>query len=313
MKGLELCEKFYYESGREVLMEKLPKYWKYLSVGLVGEGSECFGFDDELSQDHDFGPGFCIWVPEHVMMMVGARIQYVYDSIPAEYAGYVRKNEKTAEGRIGAMSIEGFFRRYMGCPGIPKSNMDWLRIPESYLAVVTNGKVFEDNYGEFTKIRRGLLNYYPEDVVKKKLAARLVNMAQAGQYNYPRCVKRGDFHAAAFAISEFAKASLSLVHLLKGKYMPYYKWAFRSASELNGFEEIVRKTGELLVTPDSDEMSYNKVHQIEEICSEIRGELKERNYTDSDDEFLETHGIALMKSIADPEIGNLHILADAKG
>lgn len=42
-------------------------------------------------------------------------------------------------------------------------------------------KAYFQEYGE------SLLEFYPEDVLKKKLAAKLVTMAQSGPYNYGRC------------------------------------------------------------------------------------------------------------------------------
>ena len=62
--GLELCEAFYEEYGRPMILQKFPEYEKMIAAGLVGEGSECFGFDDQTSRDHDFGPGFCLWLTD---------------------------------------------------------------------------------------------------------------------------------------------------------------------------------------------------------------------------------------------------------
>ena len=61
MKGLELAKAYYEEYGRPMIQEKFPKYAERIAVGLAGEGSECFGYDDELSRDHDFEAGFCLW------------------------------------------------------------------------------------------------------------------------------------------------------------------------------------------------------------------------------------------------------------
>ena len=58
MKGLELAEKFYYEYGENMLNDNFSHIKNHIAVGLVGSGSECFGFDDEISRDHDFEPGF---------------------------------------------------------------------------------------------------------------------------------------------------------------------------------------------------------------------------------------------------------------
>lgn len=48
-------------------------------------------------------------------------------------------------------------------------------------------------YKEFTRWRKTLLDFYPEDVRLKKIASRCMTIGQAGQYNLARCVKRGDF------------------------------------------------------------------------------------------------------------------------
>ena len=65
-KGLDLCEAFFEEYGLPMLQSEFPAYLPYIAAGLVGEGSECFGFDDEISRDHDFGPGFCLWLTDSV-------------------------------------------------------------------------------------------------------------------------------------------------------------------------------------------------------------------------------------------------------
>ena len=69
MKGLELCEKFYEEHGEQMLRQ-FPDLLPYLAVGVIGSGSECLGYDDDISQDHDFEPGFCIFLPGEDLVSV---------------------------------------------------------------------------------------------------------------------------------------------------------------------------------------------------------------------------------------------------
>ena len=71
MNGMELAERYYETYGRPMLHEKYPEYETRIAVGLVGEGSECFGFDDRISRDHDFGPAFCLWLEKKDYQEIG--------------------------------------------------------------------------------------------------------------------------------------------------------------------------------------------------------------------------------------------------
>ena len=60
MNGLEISRAYFDECGMPMLEEKFPELLPHVAAGLFGSGSECFGFDDELSRDHDFDPGFML-------------------------------------------------------------------------------------------------------------------------------------------------------------------------------------------------------------------------------------------------------------
>lgn len=308
--GLELSEAYYNTYGRSMLSEKFPEYQQFAAVGLVGEGSECLGFDDIFSEDHDFGPGFCIWLPDDIFQKVGHQMQQAYNFLPKSFENKNRVETLEGSGRIGVFSITEFYKKYIG--KIPQTNLDWLMLPETTLCTITNGKVFTDPSGQFTAQRNQLLQFYPKDVFLKKLVARLATMAQSGQYNYERCMKRGDNAAAFMACSEFVKAATSAVYLLNRKYMPFYKWMFRGMDQLTILPEIKRMLERLVVMQDITENTAKKVLLIEEICILVRKELNHQGISAGTDDFLHTHCASIMNTISDPQIRNLPALYDVK-
>lgn len=300
MKGLELSREFYLEIGHPVLAAACPQLDGKWAAGLVGEGSECYGFDDEWSRDHDWGPGFCIWLTEEQYQLHGEDMQRVYDKLPDTFKGYQKTVSPLAGKRVGVFSINRFYEHFLGIGWVPANNAQWLRIPETYLAVATNGEVFEDGLGVFTDIRNGLLGYYPEDVRRKKIAARISVMAREGQYNYPRCLKRQNMVAAFQAMAKFMEAAISVIYLLKKAYMPYYKWAYRGLekwTELNHYRELLH---ELAIQPDQN--------LVEEIAAEVIWELRMQGMTEAEGNFLQDHCDDVMEGIKDKDIRSRHIL-----
>lgn len=330
MTGLKLSRLYYEQIGRPAFEKEFPQYMSRVAAGLVGDGSECFGYDDEISRDHDFGPGFCIWLDKNDYDSIGKKMQELYESLPKEFMGFKARNtSRRGTGRVGVFEISSFYRQYIGIEQPPASLMRWLYLPEHKIATAVNGEIFEDNLGKFTQIRDVLKNYYPEDVRIKKIAARAAAMAQSGQYNYGRCMRRSDVVAAAMAQSEFVKNAVSMLFLLNKEYSPYYKWQFYRLEELKNknadsfvCSESVEMIKQLILTPcqlaaweaphpenwNPVVNAYDKkVVLIEKICTEVITELQKQKLSSRTEDFLESHTWDIMNVIQDSELRRCHI------
>lgn len=306
MKGLELSRSYYEEYGKPMLEKDFPGLLPYLAVGFVGSGSERYGFDDEISTDHDFEPGFCIFLPDE--NTVDRRSEFLleraYAKLPKEHMGCKRLPLSPVGGnRNGVMRTADFYLRAVGASDGSLPTEAWLRIPDYALAEATNGEVFFDNYGEFSSIRRSLLSM-PQDILLKRLAGNLLIMAQAGQYNYPRCLAHGEKEAAQLACNEFVSSAIKVVFLLRGKYAPYYKWSFRALRLIDTEESYAERLSQLLCGASDDKMST-----IECVCTDIISELINLNITKAQCGELERHAYSVNDRISDAELRNMHILA----
>ena len=303
MKAIELAREYYEKFGRSMIEEKFPQYSQRIAVGLCGHGSECFGFDDEVSRDHDYEPGFCIWLTDEDYREFGFRLSREYSRLPKEFGGIkLVQRSLGASKRNGVNTVSEYYRTYTGRNGEPESLYDWLYTPMYYFAEATNGEVFFDGPGEFTRIRNVIKYGMPEDVRLKKIAANAFMMAQTGQYNFERCLKHGEKGASRIALCEFVKHSVETIFLINKKYPPYYKWMFRAMRELNKGEEISGIL-ESMMTADN----ATAVKLIEEVSSYVVGELKKCGLTELEGDYLEPHAYAVNDLIKDVNLRNMHI------
>lgn len=312
MNGLELSRGYFEAYGKPMLETEFADVLPYLAVGCVGSGSERFGFDDEISRDHDFEPGFCIFLPgeDVVDRRKAFLLERAYAKLPKEFEGVKRQPLSPVGGnRNGVMRTAEFYEAAIGSPTGELSTRAWLTVPDTALAEAVNGEVFFDNYGEFTAIRQRIAEM-PEDIRLKRLAGNLLLMAQSGQYNFLRCLQHGEPEAAQLACTEYVNAAMKVWSLLHKRYLPYYKWSFRALRQTEDGAVLAEKLSFLLFGDHRDHgIAERKYGVIEEIAGEVITILQDRELTKAICGDLEKHAYSVNDRIADGTVRNLHILA----
>ena len=105
-----------------MLKEKFPEACEKIATGLAGPGSECFGFDDELSRDHDWGPSFCLWLADTDAETIGPRLATEYARLPSAFMGFgPRTASPGEEHRVGPCRTWDFYQTYLGARDLPKN------------------------------------------------------------------------------------------------------------------------------------------------------------------------------------------------
>ncbi len=310
MTGIELAKRFYEEYGKPFTDALEDDVRDKLCIGLTGPGSECYGFDDEVSRDHDFEAGFCIFIPDEDVLdrKTAFSLERAYAKLPKEFMGFKRSMMSPVGGnRHGVIRIGDYFEKAVGSRTGELSPESWLKIPSYALAEAVNGEIFLDNYRHMTSIREYLKNM-PDDIRRKRLAGNLLLMAQSGQYNYNRCLRHNENAAAQLAAVEFVKAAMETAFLLNKKYMPYYKWSFRAMRDLERLSIIGDTCEFLLTTTNEGDMAQEKYYMIEDTAMSVIEVLMEDDLTKANCGDLEKHAYSVNDGIKDPEIRNLNIL-----
>ncbi len=321
MKGLELSRRYFETVARPSLEETFGAAVSRMSIGLAGEGSACLGFDGRISQDDDFSPGFCLWLDRADFEVLAPALRDWYASLPGDFLGYDDSHDTPNRAcRVGVFDSRSWFAHYLGPELPPAQLMTWLSLREEVLAAACSGELFQNGSREFAEIREALVAYYPEDVRLKKLASRLAAMAQSGQYNYARCMRRGDAVAALLCVTEFLKAAMSAACLLEKRYMPYYKWAYRGMEDFSNLRELRPLLLRLAETPEqaaawlfpvlSGEVNRadKRVEIMEECCALVASECRRQGLCETDADFLDPLAREVQAHIRDAQLRALPLL-----
>jgi len=315
LTGLEISREYFEQFGREAFSRDFPELFPFLCFGLCGPGSECYGFDDELSRDHDFEPGFCVFYPEELISDRDVfKLERAYAHLPAEFMGLKRSKISPYGGmqRRGIISISEYFLANTGFEKAPDQTdlESWLLLPEAGVSQALNGEIFLDNHGEFSRIRENFASM-PSDLRLKRLAGRIFAFSQSGEYNYPRMVKRADGPAAQLCAYEAYKDAAYAAFLISGVFPPYFKWLPRALSALPEFPGLAEKLSGLILKDNSAENAAAKTELILNIgallCDRSAAKFGIDPYTDSPDR-LQHVAFALNELVSDNSLRNADIL-----
>ena len=299
MNGILRAQNLYntYVSG--LIDSEFSQYADKIAVGICGQGSDCWGYDDSISNDHDNDTELVLWLDDETYEAIGQDLAKAYHGI-LHVAN--DNNHCSHNPRKGVRRISDFYSELTGSPTGPQDIWQWMQIPSNYLADATNGQIFRDDLGKFSSIREYILYGMPEEVRLKKIAGRLALAAQSGQYNYKRCIDHGELEAAEIALSQFVEHAIHLIYLLNFQHAPYYKWQFKRLRELRIMPEAVGLLSSIsLNTCDREEA-------IEEFAKIIIKALKEQGLSHSESDYLEHHAIEIQDGLQNPALKTLHIM-----
>ena len=292
--NLEKSRDFYETYGKPMIEKKFPSYAAKIAVGLVGEGSDCFGFDDEISADHDYAPGFCMWLTDADYRVIGKEIQEEYDKLI--------KSEGRLEYRRGVFSVNSFYNGILetSCNYEAGTVIDFENIKEHLLATAVNGAIFRDDLGLFSKIRKQLSDYYPENVWRRKFAQCIHDFSQYAQSNYSRMMARKDAVTAFVCVAKGVETALDLVYLLEKTYAPYYKWKKKGLENSKLAKQILPILEKIAKNPSQTNVwegyrySAASVHLedanvalFEEVAKRILDEMVRQDLVSGNETFLE--------------------------
>jgi hypothetical protein len=260
-QGIDLSRRFYADVVRPWLAERFPGLRH--AAALIGYGSELLGFDDELSQDHNWGPRVWLSVSESDLASHGADIvdgfarvaPEVFQGVPV---GFFNRPHLSGNGPgmrshaghgVEVRTVRAILHGLLAIePDEPRDNLAWLGLSEQRLLTVTAGAVFHDDIGELTAIRQRLA-WFPGDVWLYKLACQWRRIME--EYAFVgRAGLAGDEIGSRVIAARLVRDVMRMAFLIERRYAPYPKWFGTGFSRLPCAPELSPLLDRALRAPD---------------------------------------------------------------
>lgn len=329
VKGLDLNEGYYHDVIKPLLKNHYPEL--NYSAGLIGYGSDVLGYDTAISMDHNWGPRLVLFLSESDLEkyhgrldeLFRAELPYTYKGFPTNFSnpgedGTQRMKEvncKPISHLIRITSASEFLKGSIGRDNLDGLQLtDWLQFTQQGLIEITEGKVFYDGLGTLEKIR-GDLNFYPDDVLRLKLAALWQYISNEEAF-IGRNIDIGEELGARLIASRIVNALMKICFYTERKYIPYSKWFSKAFNNLKCSEELSPIFTKILSCDDVSIVEglicegYQKVIALQNNLNICKGvELKVQSYYGRPYKVVFTEEVveALKNSIEDSYLKGVNI------
>lgn len=239
---IDISREFFSEVVLPILQREFPEETAQTAFGVFGYGSEVLRLDDDYSRDHHWGLRINAVMPQALFAARrGDLVSTIAAQLPSVWRGQSLREGYTRTGGLELTSLEQYLTQTIGLSHPPRTNAEWLTMPEEDIVHVVGGEVWHDPAGRFTAVRQALNAYYPEPVRRRRIAHWCRYYSGMGTYALQRALLRGN---ELYCVTTFARAiklGVQLAFLLDKQYFPYDKWLWayfeklpRMAARLSG-------------------------------------------------------------------------------
>lgn len=251
MNGISLSAAFFHDCVLPLLRLSFSPGVHAVSAAILGDGSEVLGYDDEISQDHNFSPRVLLFLEDESYDRFGPALRDdLRNALPASYRGTALLWSECRQA-LDVVPMRRFFHRYLDLHELPRTAVAWLRCEEQRLLELTAGKVFHDPGGRLSEIRQRL-HFYPPEVRLFLLRLAFTRLSECA--GAERSIRRDDRLALHAYTAYFTLFAIKAAHLIERRYCPYHKWMARSLQDLKPFGTQVHDTLLAMInapTPDA--------------------------------------------------------------
>lgn len=230
-----MSQTFFESAARPIIEWALPGVG-YLAARL-GLGSDVLGFDDDRSQDHDFGCRLTVLLDEQHRALLDPLDAALEAELPDDVDGWPTRFATSwgsrAHHKVDVHTVYDFAESRLGFDlRSPLEPAEWLCLTGQSVLEVTNGPVYHDSTTAYREIT-AMLDWYPEDVWRYVLAAGWARLGQELPF-VGRTGELGDEAGSRIIAARLCRDIAHLAFMVERAWMPYPKWSGTALLALPG-------------------------------------------------------------------------------